>query len=112
MAKSKSYGRRKKRSSKRRKPTPRKSPNWFKYDSGKKTGRRSPPISATTRPRGYIAIGNDGNVWKVALTKSGIHRWVLHQQLKQKRRSRRSRSTRRIRHKKHSRKSRKSRSRK
>ena len=108
MAKSKSYGRRKKRSSKRRKPSPRLIPNWFKYDSGKRTGRKSPPISATTRRRGSIAIGNDGNVWKVALTKNGIHRWVLHQQLRRKR----SRSLRRTRHKKHSRKSRKSRSRK
>lgn len=38
--------------------------------------RPSPSVSATAYPEGYKMIGNDGNMWKIALNSKGIHRWV------------------------------------
>lgn len=38
--------------------------------------RPSPSVSATAYPEGYKMIGNDGNMWKIALNSRGIHRWV------------------------------------
>ena len=37
--------------------------------------RPSPSISATAYPRGFKMIGNDGNMWEIALDSRGVHRW-------------------------------------
>jgi hypothetical protein len=38
--------------------------------------RPSPSISATAYPRGFKMIGNDGNMWEIALDSRGVHRWT------------------------------------
>jgi len=38
--------------------------------------RPSPTDSATMYPQGFRKRGNDGNIWEIALTSAGIHRWV------------------------------------
>ena len=40
-----------------------------------KIQRPSPSESATLFPVGTIKIGNDGDNWKVILTKNNIKRW-------------------------------------
>lgn len=40
------------------------------------TNRPSPTASATQYPAGHAMIGNDGRVWQVQVTQSGVHRWV------------------------------------
>ena len=37
--------------------------------------RKSPTESATMFSIGHINKGNDGNMWKIAATSSGVHRW-------------------------------------
>jgi len=37
--------------------------------------RPSPSISATVYPRGYKAMGNDGNMWEIIVDSRGTHRW-------------------------------------
>ena len=64
----------KKSTTPRRKPSPRKTPNWGKYDSK----RPSPGPSATTYPVGYITTGKDGyTLYKIVKGKqSKIKKWV------------------------------------
>jgi len=38
--------------------------------------RPSPSVSATVYPEGYKMVGNDGDMWKIAINSKGIHRWV------------------------------------
>ena len=57
---------------KRRKPTPRLNPNLKKRNYE----RPSPAVSATRYPIGYRKKGNDGNMYKIMRTVSGIHRWI------------------------------------
>jgi hypothetical protein len=37
--------------------------------------RKSPIESATKFSIGYVKKGNDGNMWKIIATSSGVHRW-------------------------------------
>ena len=37
--------------------------------------RKSPSESATKFGIGNIKKGNDGNMWKIIATSSGVHRW-------------------------------------
>ena len=37
--------------------------------------RKGPSESATKFSVGFIKKGNDGNMWKIIATESGIHRW-------------------------------------
>lgn len=64
----------KKASTPRRKPSPRKTPNWDKYDSK----RPSPGFSATTYPVGYITTGKDKHtLYKIVQgPNSKIKKWV------------------------------------
>jgi hypothetical protein len=37
--------------------------------------RKSPSESATKFSIGFVKKGNDGNMWKIVATKTGVHRW-------------------------------------
>jgi hypothetical protein len=39
--------------------------------------RKGPPESATSFSIGTVKRGNDGNMWKIIVTKTGIHRWSV-----------------------------------
>lgn len=39
--------------------------------------RKGPPESATAFSIGTVKKGNDGNMWKIIVTKTGIHRWSV-----------------------------------
>jgi hypothetical protein len=39
--------------------------------------RKGPPESATAFSIGTVKKGNDGNMWKIIITKTGIHRWSI-----------------------------------
>jgi len=39
--------------------------------------RKGPPESATDFSVGTIKKGNDGNMWKIIITATGIHRWSI-----------------------------------
>lgn len=39
--------------------------------------RKGPPESATAFSIGTVKKGNDGNMWKIIVTKTGIHRWSI-----------------------------------
>ena len=39
--------------------------------------RKGPPESATAFSVGTIKKGNDGNMWKIIITATGIHRWSI-----------------------------------
>jgi len=39
--------------------------------------RKGPPESATAFSIGTVKRGNDGNMWKIIVTKTGIHRWSV-----------------------------------
>jgi hypothetical protein len=39
--------------------------------------RKGPPKSATAFSVGTIKKGNDGNMWKIIITATGIHRWSI-----------------------------------
>lgn len=56
----------------RRKPSPRKYPNYAKYVPD----RKSPARSATIFPVGFMMTGGDGELWRIHKGKSGIKRWV------------------------------------
>ena len=49
-----------------------------------KTERPSPSESATSFPVGTIKVGNDGNNWRVILTKNNVKRWKKEQAIKTK----------------------------
>ena len=38
--------------------------------------RPSPSVSATAYPEGHRMMGNDGNLWEIAINTAGTHRWV------------------------------------
>ena len=54
--------------------------------------RPSPSESATSFPIGTIKTGNDGNLWKVTLTKNNIKRWKKEPLPKPKQKSKKSKS--------------------
>ena len=37
----------------------------------------SPPQSATDFSIGTVGLGNDGNLWKIVKTKTGVKKWKL-----------------------------------
>ena len=39
--------------------------------------RKGPSESATAFSAGTVKKGNDGNMWKIIITKTGIHRWSI-----------------------------------
>ena len=43
----------------------------------KSNTRKGPPESATAFSVGTIKKGNDGNMWKIIITATGIHRWSI-----------------------------------
>ena len=43
----------------------------------KSNARKGPSESATAFNVGTIKKGNDGNMWKIILTKTGTHRWTI-----------------------------------
>ena len=43
----------------------------------KSNNRKGPPESATVFSIGTVKKGNDGNMWKIIVTKTGIHRWSV-----------------------------------
>jgi hypothetical protein len=53
-------------------PQPRSSPNLRKNES---KDRKSPRESATSRIKGALMEGVDGNMWEVVTNKNGVKRW-------------------------------------
>ena len=43
----------------------------------KSNTRKGPPESATAFSVGTVKKGNDGNMWKIIITATGIHRWSI-----------------------------------
>jgi hypothetical protein len=71
----------KKRSSfgkkKRKSPTPRNKKMVYKIRLRRThPKRKSPRVSATSKPVGTVMKGVDGNMWVVKKTKNGVKRWM------------------------------------
>lgn len=56
----------------RRSPSPRP-----RHKTPTRADRPSPAVSATWHKKGKELEGGDGRMWRVNVTDSGIHRWVL-----------------------------------